>query len=328
MKIISLYAYFLSFLLFFPFICWSKDLLYVANIDVNLISVIDGKKGTVSKEIPVGRGPIDIAVDPQGKWIAVSHQLTRGEIYLLDRKTLQIRHKVLLTREEQGKNTNAFFLSFSSDGKKLYAVNQYSGFFYVLDPLAGKVTKNIYLGEIGQIKENILSPDGRFLYLPDSDKRKIFVVDVNDEMVKEDILLDGEPNSIAVSPDSKTLYIADAHYRSLDIFDVETQKIIKRIPVGIQPLRVAISKDGRQIFVSNMLSYSITVIDSRRQEAVANIPVGAYPGGIVASPDGKRVYVCNFNENTVSIIDTRSKREIARAVTASTPFLIAIYHSQ
>src|SRR3972149_4727537 len=210
---------------------------------------------------------------------------------------------------------------------ELIAVSQFSGLLYVVDPVAGKVEKEIRLGKTKQmIGGIILSPDGRFLYISDVKNSRIFVLDTAGDVIYDHIVIDGAPWAIAVSPDGKFLYVADAGDLTLIIMDIETRKVTKRIPIGIQPTDAAISRDGRFVFVSSMISYDITVIDTELKEAVANIPVGAYPVGIVVSPDGKRVYVCNYNENTVSIIDAESSRETVRVPTNSTPTKIAIYH--
>jgi|SRR3989304_2730565 len=318
---------FLSYI--FPTPVWSKDYLYVSNTEANLISVIDGDEGIVVREVPVGVEPCHIVVDHKGELIAVSHEEKRGEIWFLDRKTLRVENKVLLIEAKEGvTKTNCFFLAFSIDSRKLYAVNQFSGLLYVVDPVAGKVEKEIRLGKTKQmIGGIILSPDGRFLYISDVKNSRIFVLDTAGDVIYDHIVIDGAPWAIAVSPDGKFLYVADAGDLTLIIMDIETRKVTKRIPIGIQPTDAAISRDGRFVFVSSMISYDITVIDTELKEAVANIPVGAYPVGIVVSPDGKRVYVCNYNENTVSIIDAESSRETVRVPTNSTPTKIAIYHS-
>lgn len=316
---------FILLVIFSPAVAWPKDYLYVTNIDANLISIIDGDEGLVIKEVPLGIETCDIAIDPRGQLIAVSHEEKIGDVWLMDRLTLQVKHKVVLVEEKEGRKANGFFLAFSKDSRKLYAANQFSGDIYAIDPVAGNIKKTIKLGNIGQIKGALLSPDGRFLYLPDTNGRKVFVVDTSNDMVKGPIETKGSPAGVALSPDGKTLYIADGQYASLVILNLKTKKVIKEIPIGGQPAGIAISQDGRFLFVSNMMSYNVTVIDTEHKEAVANIPVGAYPVGIVASPDGKRVYVANYNENTVSIIDTASNKEIARVVTTSTPFKIAVW---
>lgn len=315
---------FLFMLLTLPFSAQAKDYLYVTNIDANLFSVIDTDTGLVVKEVPVGVEPCDVAIDPEGKWVAISHEKHRGDIYLFNRKTLTVEHKVLLV-EKMERKVDGFFLVFSSDGLRLYAVNQFSGFLYVLDPTAGKIVNKVMLGKVGQIRGISLSPDGKSLYIPDLTDNKIIVVDTTLESVKDTIKLEGGASGIAVSPDGKTIYVTNEGNLSLDVLDIKTKRVRKRIPIGTSPAGVAISRDGTVLFVSNMLSYSVTKIDTGSEEPVANIPVGSYPVGIVVSPDGKRVYVCNYNENNISIIDTTSNREVARVATMRTPFKIAVY---
>lgn len=308
---------------------WANDYLYVTNIDSDIVSVIDADQGAVIREVKVGKEPCDIAVAPSGDTIAVSHEDRIGDVWFLDRKTLKPIRKVLLA-EEKVRKTNCFFLAFSKDGRNLYAVNQFSGSFYAVDSSAGKVIKTVRIGDDKPQKPQrlqgmVLSPDGKSIYIPDSNNGKVLVLDAERVVIRDTIHIGGDPFAVNISPDGKTLYVADAADSSLILYSLESKAVLKRIPVGIAPMGIAVSNDGAFVFVSNKLSYSVTVIDARAKEPAANIPVGAYPIGIVVSPDGKRVYAANYNENNVSIIDTGSMKEISRVPTTFTPVNITLY---
>lgn len=329
MRSLSCIAANLSLLLLLPLRALSGDYLYVTNED-NLLSVIDGERGLLIQEVQIGEPPSAVAIDQEGRWVAIGQAERRAEVWLLNRKSLEVQWKVLLHHEEEGRKADGFFLAFSNDGRRLYAVNQFSDLLYVIDTLEGKVTKRMKIGEKkGQMvgRGMVLSPDGRFLYIPGTSNKEILIVDTDRNLRQESIPIDGVPSAISISNDGKTLYVVNKDNLSLDILNLETKRIGRRIPLVGQPTHAAISRDGMFLFLSNMLSYSVTVIDTERKEAVANIPVGAYPLGIAISPDGERVYVCNYNENTVSIIDTRTNREIWRVPTASPPTRIAVYPS-
>lgn len=303
--------------------------MYVTNIDSDIVSVIDADEGAVIREVKVGKEPCDVVVAPSGDTIAVSHEDRIGDVWFLDRKTLKPAHKVLLA-EEKVRKTNCFFLAFSKDGRNLYGVNQFSGTFYVVDSSDGKVIKTLRIGDEKPQKPQrlqgmVLSPDGKSIYIPDSNNSKVLVIDAERVVIRDTIHIGGDPSAVNISPDGKTLYVADAEDSSLILYSLESTAVLKRIPVGIAPMGIAVSKDGAFVFVSNKLSYSVTVIDARAKESAANIPVGAFPIGIAVSQDGKRVYVANYNENNVSIIDTSSNKEISRVPTTFTPVNITLY---
>ncbi len=319
----------LLFVLAFSAPAWSRDNIYVVNVDDNLVSVIDGDEEAVAREIPVGVEPCDIAVNPSGELVAVSTGGSRGEVWLLNGKSLEVQKKVLLAEESEGRKTNCFFLAFDSDGRRLYAVNQFSLVLYVLDTSEGSVAKKLKLGKKeGQRTGRgiVLSPDGSRLYVPVDNGSEIFTVNVKN-LKYDSISVEGMPTAIAVSPDGGVLYVADSENSSLNILNLKTGKVTRRVPVGNYPAAVAVSKDGRHIFVSNLHSYSVTVIDAVSLVAAANVPVGAYSACVAVSADNKRVYVCNYNEKSVSIIDADSYTELARVITAYTPVKIIINRS-
>ena len=49
-------------------------MIYVTNFYNNTVSVVDGNKNKLIKDIPVGRGPLDIAVNPINNLVYVSNQ--------------------------------------------------------------------------------------------------------------------------------------------------------------------------------------------------------------------------------------------------------------
>src|SRR3990172_2667439 len=244
---------FLSYI--FPTPVWSKDYLYVSNTEANLISVIDGDEGIVVREVPVGVEPCHIVVDHKGELIAVSHEEKRGEIWFLDRKTLRVENKVLLIEAKEGVTKNkCFFLALSIDSRKLYAVNQFSGLLYVVDPVAGKVEKEIRLGKTKQmIGGIILSPDGRFLYISDVKNSRIFVLDTAGDVIYDHIVIDTElkeavanipvgayPVGIVVSPDGKRVYVCNYNENTVSIIDAESSRETVRVPTNSTPTKIAI----------------------------------------------------------------------------------------
>ena len=323
----GLISIFLFALALHPVYAIAGDLLYVTNSDAEIISVIDGEKGIINREVKVGKEPCDIVIDPKGEIIAISHEEKRGEIWFLNRKDLSLRNKALLVEEKEGRRTNCFFLAFSKDSKKLYAANLHSGILYVVDVRKASVTKNISLGQgtAFGLEGAVLSPDGALLYLPNGVGKEIFVVDVLQDKPLAPIALGHYASAIAFSPDNERLYVANGDAPSLDVIVIKTMTTIKRIPIGNQPAGIAVSKDGAFVFVSNKMSFDIDKIDALLLKKAANIPVGMYPIGLAVSDNGKRVYVCNYNENTVSIIDAASAKEILRVATGSTPLKIAVH---
>lgn len=301
------------------------DLLYVTNSNRDTVSVIDGERGEVVSEVEVGAEPCDIAIDPKGRVIAVSHEGRRGEVTFLNREDLGVKGRTLLVEPENSR-ASCFYVSFSSDSEKLFAANRYSGSLFVVDVQKARVIKEISLphGRDFRLEGAVLSPDGAFLYLPNGVGSEILVIDAEKDNALDPITIEGVASAIAFSPDGGRLYVANGMRSYLDVIDIKTRAVLKRIPVGNQPVGIAVSKDGSSIFVSNKLSYDVEKIDAALLKKTANIPVGMYPFGIAMSSDGKKVYVCNYNENTVSIIDAASAREILRAA-ADTPFKIVVY---
>lgn len=308
-----------------PAFCRASDIVYVTNSYAGVVSIIDGDRGTVVREVKVGVEPCDIALSPDKGTIAVSHEERLGEVWLMSRPDMGLRHRVLLT-DAKNVRSNCFFLAFGADSKRLYAANQFSGMLFVIDAAQGKVVKEVRLRHSRNLSIECaaVSRDGARLYLGNRDGDELLVYDTARDRQLDPIRIEGGPLAIAVSPDGKRLYITNAG-GTLDVMDLKTRAVIKKIPIGIQPEGVAVTKDGRFIFVTSKLSYYVSKIDAVLLKTDATIPVGSYPGGIALGADGKRVYVCNYNENTVSVIDASLARELMRVSTALSPVRAAVW---
>lgn len=91
----------------------------------------------------------------------------------------------------------------------------------VIDPVQGKIKKNIFLKPVLQLA------------------RYRGVI----------------PFGMALSPDQKRLYVAESGINAVAVIDVPTLKVIGHLPVGWFPSKLAVSPDGKKLFVANAKGY-------------------------------------------------------------------------
>ena len=215
-----------------PIRAQASDLIYVVVEGTNELVRIDGNSGAVNKVVKVGKGPCDVAFDPHFRTLAVSHVDSWGDILLLDRDTLEVLSKVRL--EGDGKShTNCLNLAFNKDGRKLYAVNKFTGRLYVVDVRTMRMIKRFSLNKKKEIRtfKPALSPGGGRLYIPGIATGDIYVLDTTTDVLKKTIQLEGGGSgAISISSDGKHLYVGDGLNNSLDVVDVKTHKRVQRIP--------------------------------------------------------------------------------------------------
>jgi len=110
--------------------------------------------------------------------------------------------------------------------------------------------------------EMILTRDGRTLYVANSNRNTVSVLDTASgktiEMLSSSLFPnapDGStPNSIALSPDEKTLYVANATNNNLAVLDVSQRgrsRSLGFVPVGWYPTSVRVGLHGARLLVAN-----------------------------------------------------------------------------
>jgi 6-phosphogluconolactonase (cycloisomerase 2 family) len=159
----------------------------------------------------------------------------------------------------------------------------------------------------------VATPDGRFLYVADTDAGNVLVYRVLKSgtlAALEKVKADGDPFGLAMAPDGRTLYAASQGTDKVTIFSVgEDGRLVRRNSVksgGTNPRSVAVSPDGRFVYVTNgtrdpavpgTLATFAAADDDLKQ--LASIVIGRFGAGITISADGRLLYAESQATNQV-----------------------------
>jgi YVTN family beta-propeller protein len=225
------------------------------------------------RSFDVGSFPLAIALSPDGKSVVVLLNGWREQgIQILDRGTGTVTQTLAQPAAFLG-------LTFSPDGRKLYASGGNEDVVYEYDWQNGRATlaQPIALAEKEKGK-----PGTRY------------------------------PAGVGVSPDGKQLYVAENLADSFAVVDASTRRVIRRFPTERYPYGVAVSKDG-MIYVSAWGGSTVSVFRANGAggvEADGTIKVGRHPSALALSADGTRLFVASASTDQIAIVDTRAKRVI------------------
>jgi YVTN family beta-propeller protein len=145
-----------------------------------------------------------------------------------------------------------------------------------------------------------VSPDGRRVYVADTARSGVDVIDAATNQLVTTIPLRGGPFQLglAVSPDRSHLYVTDLG--KLNVISTTLGKVVATVKVGKQPIGVAVSPDGERIYVTNENDNTVSVIDASSDQVIATVRVGSNPQGLAVRPDGQRIYVVDRGFNASS----------------------------
>ncbi len=287
--------------------------------------------------------PVDIALSPDGQWLAVLNHSSVILVRVLDRAIMQ-------TLPFRGGGSFKG-IAFSADGKKIY-VSQARDRILVAemdkdhilhwgDPL---IFPRPAMGGHPVPGGLTLSSDGKKLYTVLNRSNTLAVVDMADRSVKEipvgvapyDVLLlsdkkayvsnwgghhpqAGEPaypsSGTEVSVDPET---GIANSGTVSVVDLKNGKVKTDIRVGLLPTALLLSPDRSLLYVACANSDRIYLIDTRRDRVTDSIsvhmekdmPFGSSPNALAITPDGKRLFVANGADNAVCVINTGQNNSI------------------
>ena len=285
--------------------------------------------------------PVDLALSPNGKWLAVLN-ISSLELIRLKDRTITQRLPI-----KKGASFNG--ISFSADGKKIY-MSQARDYISVAEmdehhiiSWADKITfPKPQIGGHPVPGGFIIDEAGDKLYATLNRSNTLAIVQLSDKTIKE-ITVGVAPYEVQLySPkkayvsnwggrqpkdgestykSSKSDVLIDpktgiANNGSVSVIDLENELEIKSIEVGLHPTAMVFSPDKEKLFVACANSDIISVIDTKKDTVVDKIsvsinnalPFGNAPNALTISKDGKFLYVANGTENSICVIDLSTNK--------------------
>jgi len=288
--------------------------------------------------------PVDLALSPDGKWLAVLNKNSLDLIRVLDRTIMQTLPL------KGGGSFNG--VTFSADGLKIYASQSRDRIY-----IAHKDANNIlsWIEPIQFQKPEIgghpvpggfsINSEGDMLYAPLSRSNSLAVVKLADATVTEipvgvspyEVILHSTKKAYVSNWGGRQPEPADSTYTTsgseividpetgiassgtVSVIDLKLQKQIKRIEVGLHPGAMVLSPDKSLLYVACANSDLISIIDTKSDAVTGTInvrmekdlPFGSAPNALAISPDGKQLFVANGTDNAVCVIQIDDPNEIA-----------------
>jgi len=263
------------------------------------------------RSFPLGDLPLNIAVSPSKKLIAVTNNgQSIQTIQLIDPATEQILSNVIIPKSWYG-------LKFSADEKSLYASGGNDNWIYqyAINNKKLQVKDSIILGKKWPEK---ISPAGieiddaaKMLYVVTKENNSLYVVDLADKKIIEQLPLGNEGYACLLSPDKTELYISVWGGDKVFVYNTKQRKFTDKIAVGDNPNELLLNKKGTTLYVANANDNSVSVIDTKRRKVLEvlnaalfpNAPEGSSSNGLALSADEKRLYVANADNNSLAVFD-------------------------
>ena len=316
---------------------------YVADEEANTVSVIDAVSFKRISSIPVGQGPHNVQVAPDGKlvWVTnngepgkaagkVTHEgmpkaadgvmAVGGEVWAIDTATDKVVAKVPV-------GMHPAHVVVTPDGRDAYVANGGDNSVSVVDISALRVVETIKIGISPHGMR--ISPDGKQAWVANLKGGTVSVIDIASSKEITQIAVGNGPAQVGFTPDGRLGFVSLSQENRVAVIDPASRKVLRKVAVGTVPIQVYPTPDSRLLLVANqgtpkIPGKTVSFIDLATFKVVATIKTGLGTHGVVANPDGRHAFVTNTYANTVSVIDLARRKVIATVAVGKGPNGISI----
>ncbi len=310
---------------------------YVADEGESAVSVIDATSFKKTGSIPVGRGPHNVQVSPDGKWVWVTNNgqpkaaetmsaeqmptsghgamAGAGAVWVIDATTGAVVAKV-------GVGMHPAHVVVASDGRTAYITNGGDNSVSVVDTAAQRVTGVIPVGASPHGLR--ISPDGKQVWVANLKGGTVSVIDTESRKQVTQIAAGKGPAQVGFTPDGRFGFVSLSEENKVAVIDPVSRKVIRKIAVGTVPIQLHATPDSALVLVANQGTpkkpgSTVSVIDVASMKVAATIKTGAGAHGVVIDRDGRHAFVTNTYANTVSVIDVAKRKVIATVAVGKGP---------
>jgi len=284
----------------------------LTDILENQVSLTNGwKLSPVGEMHPLGDLPLNIAVHPSGKMLAVTNNgQSIQSIQLIDAARMQTLDSVVIAKGWLG-------LAFSKNGEMLYASGGNDNWIMRFKVQNNKLIPfdTLVIGKRWPEKISIagiaVDKKQHLIYTVTKENNSLYVYDLKRKKIKKQIPLGGEGYTCILSNNGKMLNISCWGCDKVILYNTRRQEIESSIPVGDNPNDMCITRDDKFLFVSNANDNSVSVISMEQNKVVEilnsalypNSPSGSTANSLALSADEKTLYIANADNNCLAVFD-------------------------
>lgn len=279
---------------------------YVADATNNTVSVIDTASNTITTTIPVGSGPVSLAVSPDRAHLYVANSGSNS-VSVVDTATNTVVAAVPV-------GATPFGVAVSPNSALVYVCNLRGNSVSVIDTATNTVVATV---PVGRFPEGVaITPDGAFAYVANDGDNNVSVIDTATNTVTTTVPVTLIPGPVAVSPDGALVYVGNNIAQAvggISVISTATNTVTATVATANQPFGIAFTPSGAFAYVANFVGSSVSVIDTATTTVTASISSAQArtPAGVAITPDGAFAYTANFNSNNASVIDTATNTIVA-----------------
>ncbi len=315
-------------------------LIVVANQQAASASVVDAASMKTVATIPVGVGPHEVTISPDGRWAVVSiygdRATTGNTLAVID---LASGTPKLARTINLGEYHRPHGAAFVQDGQKLVVTSETSQKLLIVDFASGKVDTALATNARGSHMVAVRR-DGKKAWTANIADSNVTEFDLAARKTVRQLPAAANDEGIATTPGGILLWVGSNTNKTVTIIDTERGQTVGTLTGFGSTYRIGISRTGRVAVVNDPESNKIylyevganhlyATIDLAKVEGV--VPVsggtagdkGAGPEGVTFDPIADIAYVTLNGSNQIVAIDLVSGKAVGVGAVGAGPDGIA-----
>lgn len=303
----------------------------VVNQQSDSASIVDLATHQVV-HVPVGNGPHEAAVSPDGKRAVVTNYYKQGvgpgsSLSILDLGTKKEVKRIELDRQAMPHGVQWV------DDSKVVCTDERNQRLLLVDVEAGKVEREYVTGQGGSHMLSLNLGTNR-LVSSNMGGGSVTIFDFKSGEKLETVTTGKECEGVGIAPDGKTIWAGNRAEDTISVIDLATRKVVKKIDSKGFPYRVQFTPNGKWALVPHAVSGELVVCDVTKMEVSRRIRVGdsgvkvpianPSPAGVWPLSDSNFALVTVRNDNSVVIVDLNSGETVGRIEVQKSPDGVAM----
>ena len=206
---------------------WKSGLMYVANENAHMASVLDLERGAIIATLNTGKEPEGVRVSPDGTVAYVTGE-AQSDITVIDTATNTIKGSIAVGQRPRD-------IVFSGDSSRAYISNEFGASISVIEVASGTVVDTFTLPPGSLPMGVVLSPGNKTLYVANGRAHTIVAIDLTRGEITRSVEAGRRPWGLTISPDGSKLFSANGPGNDVSVIDVASFEVIATVPVGASP---------------------------------------------------------------------------------------------
>lgn len=309
---------------------------YVSHEASNEVYLIETGTGLITSRIRVGKRPVAVlasirepleckgaavceavpeeqVLEPTAAKLIYTANEESNTVTVIDGPNLRVITEI----DVQGRSPRD--LAAMGNGQVIFVANLLSGDVSIIDTTNFQVVARLPVCKRCQALH--VAPDGRELWVADSESNKISIIDLvslDPDVpfpVIDTISTGKAPGYIWFNKEGTRAYVTAQKDGTFEVYDRWTRKKLAAIPVGKNPTIMVTRPGGKEIWGVNAEGNDLFVIDVEANRLKTTVPVGGKPRSlhfVDKGPRGAFVYVTLGEKDEVAVVEAETRKVVGR----------------